>query len=192
MKHPDYAALLQYADGALDGEARTELRAHLASCGRCAAVVRREQQIQNALMTMERTAPRDDFEQRVMARIHASRNATLQEHGWRRRFILSAVAVCATVAIVLIASGPGESAHGAPTMLETFFHRLSAMIGDSNPLRADWGQILSFLRNDTFAILAMVICVVFLLAGMDRYVLQPVMRERLKSRGHVATGTRDQ
>jgi anti-sigma factor RsiW len=192
MTHPDYTVLLQYTDGALDGDALSELRAHLASCARCAAVVRREQQIQNALMTMERSAPRDDFEQRVMARIHASRNATLHERGWRKRFVLSAVAMCATVGIVLIASGPGESARGAPSMLETFFHRLSAMFGESNPLRADWGQILSFLRDDTFAVLSIVICVFFLLAGLDRFVLQPMMRERLKSRGHVATGTRDQ
>ncbi|MCZ7556115.1 MAG: zf-HC2 domain-containing protein [Bacteroidia bacterium] len=192
MTHPDYAVLLQYTDGALDGDALTELRAHLASCTRCAAVVRREQHIQNALMTMERSAPRDDFEQRVMARINASRNATLQEHGWRKRFVLSAVAVCTTVGIVLIAAGRGDSAQSAPSVFEKIFHRLSVIIGDSNPLRADWGQILSFLRDDTFAVLAVVICVFFLLAGVDRFVLQPLMRERLKSRGHVATGTRDQ
>ena len=99
MMHPSYEELNDYADGLLDAERASDIRAHVGACGECASNIAELEDLKNDARSLAHSlTPPPDVWQTIRAATINNAKAQRTRVLWQLRYQLAAAAVVLLVA----------------------------------------------------------------------------------------------
>ena len=193
MKHPTYNELQRYCDGDLPETYHVSVRSHLASCTACSGVVVQEHAMLRALQRSPHTAPGPGFEQRVMSQLSGQGFGIASDRKWFSRYAALLLGMAGTLAVVTFSMVVGKQ---QPDAQPSFFDNIAGWLApliDAVPLPSiRFGRFIVPEFGETIQLFAAVLGVLFLLAAIDRFVLQPLLRPHARGQHGIAPSTRGQ
>jgi anti-sigma factor RsiW len=139
MNRPDHSTYIEWlnldADGLLEGEERSRLEEHLASCADC----RREREELRALDGLLRRSAvevRPDFRQAVMASLPTAGWEARSAQGWR--FPAAVLVLLGALAAGLLIAGSAPSSSSFSTLLAVGSLFRAAVLAGAGLLAASW------------------------------------------------------